>query len=132
MYFPVYFPVYIPVYFPSVLLLPDDCKRFQLHLSWLPFAQGGCDQRHAHAVRQMCLSKFAQLKSCVQRRCLVVCTSHALSSQALVGGCRFLTSISLLGAPHLSNAALMAIAGNANLHTFGLEGEVFPARRAKL
>lgn len=32
--------------------------------------------------------------------------------------------MSLLGAPHLSNAALMAIAENANLHTFALEGEL--------
>lgn len=47
--------------------------------------------------------------------------------QALVGGCRFLTSVSLLGAPHLSNAALMAIAKNTNLSTFGLEGEVSPS-----
>lgn len=50
--------------------------------------------------------------------------------QALVGGCRFLTSVSLLGAPHLSNAALMAIAKKTNLSTFGLEGEGFPQRAA--
>ena len=56
-----------------------------------------------------------------------MCTSRVLFPQALVGGCRFLTSVSLLGAPHLSNAALMAVAESADLHSFGLEGEAVPA-----
>lgn len=40
--------------------------------------------------------------------------------------------MSLLGAPYLSNAALTAIAEQANLRAFGLEGEPYPARRSHL
>lgn len=57
-------------------------------------------------------------------RCLPAGTFHALSSQALIGGCRFLASISLLGSPHLSNAVLKVIAETTSLHSFGLEGEL--------
>lgn len=56
---------------------------------------------------------------------LAVRSSHALSSQALIDGCPSLSAISLLGAPHLSNAALAAIAENTNLDTFRLQGETF-------
>lgn len=44
-----------------MLLLPDHRHRLHLHLSWLRFAQGGGDRRHAHAVRQMRLGESARL-----------------------------------------------------------------------
>lgn len=78
----------------------------------------------------MRLGEFAGLRVAFRGDAVARVHPHALSSQALVIGCPFLTSMSLLGAPHLSNAALMAIAKNTNLNTFGLEGEVFPPQES--